>query len=109
MDSRISFLMLPKLKREALAVASGNEIHAYSYSGQVMRLAKRDGEVLSLTTYKGRLLDSGDYKGVRDTVTGQTVVGLNDKWRRIANLLNYTVPIWDDEKEVREETLYGAK
>ena len=91
------------LKKEALAVASGDAVYSYSYSGHVMKLTERPGQVTSLTVYKGRLLDAGNYKGVRDTMTGETMAGKDAKWRRIAGL-KYRTLFDETEKEV----LYGS-
>src|SRR3989338_538856 len=92
------------LRKEGIAVASGNEVWAYSYSGELQRLCQRDGEVKSLTVYKGRLLDCGNYKGVRDTQTGRTYAGAGIEWRRIAAIRRK-----DFDKGRHEWKLYGAK
>src|SRR3989338_8716652 len=92
------------LRKEGIAVASGNEVWAYSYSGELQRLCQRDGEVKSLTVYKGRLLDCGNYKGVKDTQTGRTYAGAGIEWRRIAAIRRK-----DFEEDRYEWKLYGAK
>jgi hypothetical protein len=73
-----------KLSTEAVAVAAGNHIYCYSYSGNVRKIAERSGAVRALTIYHNRLLDCGNYKGIRDTLTNELVAGNGDQWSHIA-------------------------
>ena len=95
------------LKKEAIAVASGNHVCVFSYSGNVSKLVERPGEVLGLTIYQGSLLDAGKYYGVRNTLEkGKVVAGKDSRWRRIATERMREDPL-ETGSPVRE-TLYGA-
>jgi hypothetical protein len=75
-----------RLTQEALVIAVGKGIVACAYTGATTPLAKRSGDVLALTVHQGRLLDSGNYFGVKDTVTHEKIAGRTMRWSRLTSV-----------------------
>lgn len=68
-----------KVEEEVLAFSSGRSVYVFD-DGKPFCIAHRPRIVRALINYNGRLIDSGNYEGVRDTLTGQVIAGETKAW-----------------------------
>ncbi len=79
---------------EHLIVAAGRRVYAL-YDDRLECVATRPGNVTGLAVYNDALVDSGNYRGVFDTVTGKRLrfdtdkVHYAQKWADITACTNY--------------------
>lgn len=70
-------------REEALVFARGRRIYVWAYD-KPQSIAVRPGIVHTLRVHNGRLVDSGKYDGVRDTLTGEIIMGGGMRWSHLA-------------------------
>lgn len=93
-----------KVEEEALAFSSDRSVYVYREGGKPACIARRQGRVKALAVYNGRLVDSGNYEGVRDTLTGQVIAGQDRRW----NTLAVNLAVNAANLELTDEHLYGS-
>jgi hypothetical protein len=72
-----------RMKREALAVATGNTVRIFDGASYCPSY-KAKGKVLDVQVFNGMLVHCGDYEGICDMLSGQIVAGQGHSWRRMA-------------------------